>query len=124
MTHHTSTISPLRQRMLEDMKLRKLSPRTQAGYLRAVKKLSRYLGHSPATATAEELRQFQLHLVEHGISAHAGLGPLHLIFEQDLHKRSTLLHLVATTIHQGLVVETCILMGGGSKGIRINRRFE
>jgi site-specific recombinase XerD len=54
--------------MIEDMKLRKLSPRTQAGYLLAVKKLARFLGHSPATATAEELRQFQLHLVDQGTS--------------------------------------------------------
>ncbi len=69
MTQTTQRISPLRQRMLDDMKLRKLSPKTQSDYLRAVKNLTRYLRHSPDTATAEELRQFQLHLVDSGTSS-------------------------------------------------------
>ena len=37
MSSHDSPISPLRQRMIEDMTLRKLSPKTQSGYLRWVK---------------------------------------------------------------------------------------
>ena len=89
MTHPTSTISPLRQRMIEDMKLRKLSPRTQAGYLRAVKKLTRFLGHSPATATAEELRQFQLHLVDQGtsgITLNATITALKFFFQTTLER--------------------------------------
>ncbi len=61
MIQNTQAVSPLRQRMIEDMMLRKLSPKTQSAYIRAVKKLSSYLGHSPATATTEELRRFQLH---------------------------------------------------------------
>ena len=61
-------ISPLRQRMLDDMRLRKLSPKTQAGYIRAVKRLAGFLGRSPDTATAEDLRRFQLHLVDQGTS--------------------------------------------------------
>jgi len=68
MTHNTKPISPLRQRMIEDMMLRKLSPQTQAAYIRAVINLTRFLGHSPDTATAEDLRRYQLHLVETGIS--------------------------------------------------------
>ena len=69
---HSSTvksISPLRQRMIEDMTLRKLSPKTQTGYIRAVKNLTRFLGRSPDTATAEDLRQYQLHMVSHGTSS-------------------------------------------------------
>ena len=69
MIQNTQAVSPLRQRMIEDMMLRKLSPKTQSAYIRAVKKLSYYLGHSPATASAEELRRFQLHLVDKGISS-------------------------------------------------------
>ena len=69
MTHSTQTTSPLRQRMIEDMSLRKLSPKTQSAYLRAVKRLASYLGHSPHTATAEDLRQFQLHLASTGVSS-------------------------------------------------------
>ena len=68
MTQSTQPISPLRQRMIEDMNLRKLAPKTQTSYIRAVKKLAGYLDHSPDTATAEDLRQFQLHLTDKGTS--------------------------------------------------------
>ena len=69
MNHSTKSISPLRQRMIEDMTLRKLGPSTQTGYIRAVVRFTRYLGRSPDTATAEDLRRFQLHLVEDGTSS-------------------------------------------------------
>ena len=52
MTQTTQSVSPLRQRMIDDMMMRKLSPKTQSGYIRAVKNLARYLGHSPDTATS------------------------------------------------------------------------
>ena len=69
MTDSNKSISLLRQRMTEDMTMRKLNPKTQSAYIRAVKKLAQYLHHSPDTATAEELRFFQLHLVELGTSS-------------------------------------------------------
>lgn len=69
MSHSTKTISPLRQRMIEDMTMRKLAPRTQSQYLRAVKRLNMFLRHSPSTATAEDLRRYQLHLVSEGLSS-------------------------------------------------------
>jgi integrase/recombinase XerD len=68
MKDSTREISPLRQRMLEDMRLRKLAPHTQAGYVRAVRKLAGYLRRPPDTATVEDLRNFQLHLVDQGTS--------------------------------------------------------
>jgi len=68
MTSSTQGISELRQRMIEDMRMRKLNPHTQAGYIRAVRKFAQYLGRSPDTAAVEDLRNFQLHLVDHGIS--------------------------------------------------------
>ena len=58
----------LRERMIEDMRMRKLAQHTQDGYIRAVRKLAKYLGRSPDTATVEDLRSFQLHLVDRGIS--------------------------------------------------------
>lgn len=64
----TQTVSPLRQRMIEDMCLRKLSPKTQTHYIRAVKGLARFLGRSPDTVTAQDLRRFQMHLVQTGMS--------------------------------------------------------
>ena len=68
MNDSTREISPLRQRMLEDMRLRKLAPKTQACYVRAVRNLAGYLRRSPDTATVEDLRNYQLHLVDHGTS--------------------------------------------------------
>jgi len=68
MTQSSQPISPLRQRMIEDMQMRKLAPKTQASYICAAKKLADYLDHSPHTATAEDLRRFQLHLTNTGTS--------------------------------------------------------
>lgn len=59
MTKNTQAVSPFRQCMVGDMKLRKLSPNTQSGYTRAVK-ITLYLAQPLASASAEELRRFQL----------------------------------------------------------------
>lgn len=81
MNKSTHRISPLRQRMIEDMRMRKLSPKTQAAYIRSARQLAGYLGRSPDTATAEDLRRYQLHLVDRGTSpvslnaAITGLNP-------------------------------------------------
>ena len=69
MIHSTKTISPLRQRRRDDMAMRKLNPKTQIAYVRSVKKLAQFLGRSPDQATAEDLRRFQLHVVERGVSS-------------------------------------------------------
>ena len=60
-------ISPLRQRMIEDMTVRNFASETQRNYSRAVKNLTVFLGRSPDTATAEDLRLFQLHLTSTGV---------------------------------------------------------
>ena len=59
-------ISPLRRRMIEDMTVRKFAERTQEAYIRAVKNFSAFLGASPDTASAEDLRRYRLHLVASG----------------------------------------------------------
>lgn len=69
MTHSNPTISPLRQRMIDDMALRKLSLKTQQTYILSVLKLAQFLDRSPHTATAEDLRRFQLHLASNGVSS-------------------------------------------------------
>lgn len=61
--------TPLRQRMIDDMRMRKMAEHTQDGYVRAVRKLTAFLGHAPDTATVEDLRRFQLHLVDSGTGA-------------------------------------------------------
>jgi len=60
-------ISPLRQRMIEDMTVRNFTADTQRNYIRAVKNLAIFLGRSPDTATREDLRLFQLHLTENHV---------------------------------------------------------
>jgi site-specific recombinase XerD len=64
----SEAVSPLRQRMVEDMRMRKLEPKTRTAYLRAVRKLATFLQRSPDTATVEDLRRFQLYLVDQGTS--------------------------------------------------------
>lgn len=55
-------MTPLRQRMIEDMQLRGFSPKTQEAYLRAVRQLAEHFGRSPADLTEEDLRQYFLYL--------------------------------------------------------------
>src|SRR5438105_12827632 len=61
-------ISPLRQRMIEDMNARKLCAGTQRGHIRSCKRFAAFLKRSPDTATLEDIRRFQLHLAETGAS--------------------------------------------------------
>lgn len=68
MTQSNKALNPLRKRMLEDMRIRDLKVNTQTGYIRAVKRFTQFLGRSPDTATAEDLRLFQLRMVEEGTS--------------------------------------------------------
>jgi site-specific recombinase XerD len=84
MDSSTQNVSPLRLRMIEDMRMRKLSPKTQAAYIRNVRKFAKYLGRSPDSATVEDLRNYQLHLVDHGVSAislNAAITGLKFFFE-------------------------------------------
>ena len=57
-----STPDALRQRMIEDIVARKRGPASQKSHLRAYERFAGWLQRSPDTATADEIRQFQLHL--------------------------------------------------------------
>ena len=63
------TISPLRQRMIEDMTVRHFKEKVQKDYIRHVKNFTVFLGRSPDTATSEDLRLFQLHMTRNQVSA-------------------------------------------------------
>jgi integrase/recombinase XerD len=83
----TQRTSPLRQRMIEDMRMRKLSSKTQGSYIRAVRHFAGFLGHSPDTASAEDLRRYQLHCVDRGVSPitlNATITGLRFFFEITL----------------------------------------
>jgi integrase/recombinase XerD len=62
-------ISPLRRRMIEDMTVRKFTLKTQNDYIRVVKNFTIFLGRSPATASNEDMRLFQLHLSKNRVGA-------------------------------------------------------
>src|ERR1700674_1606376 len=61
-------ISPLRQRMIEDMNARTLCAGTQRGHIRSCKRFAAFLKRSPETATLEDIRGFQLQLSETGVN--------------------------------------------------------
>src|ERR1700738_3091120 len=61
-------VTPLRQRMIEDMNARKLCAQTRRGHIHSCKRFAEFLKRSPDTATAEDIRRFQLHLSETGAS--------------------------------------------------------
>jgi integrase/recombinase XerD len=63
------SISPLRRRMIEDMTVRNFVEKTRNDYIRHVKSFTAFLGRLPDTATAEDLRRFQLHQTETGVRA-------------------------------------------------------
>ena len=64
----TDAVSPLRQRMIEDMNARKLCAGTQRGHISSCKRFAAFVKQSPDTATLEDIRRFQLHLAETGAS--------------------------------------------------------
>ena len=93
----TKSISPLRQRMINDMNVRNFVPDTQREYIRAVKNLTIFLKRSPDTATAEDLRAFQLHMTETGVrppTINATVTALRFFFKVTVDKPETSRHLV------------------------------
>ena len=65
----TKPTTPLRQRMIEDMAIRNMSPLTQAAYVRAVANFAIHHGVSPDKLTFEDVRGYQVHLIGLGLKA-------------------------------------------------------
>jgi site-specific recombinase XerD len=107
MNPSTQTISPLRQRMIDDMRMRKFTAKTQNGYLRAVKRFAGFLGRSPDTATVEDLRWYQLHLVDTGtspISLNAAIAGLKFFFDVTLDRAELMAKMQPVRVPQRLPV--------------------
>ena len=103
----SEAISPLRQRMIDDMRMRKLELKTRAAYLRAVKKLATFLKRSPDTATVEDLRRFQLYLVDQGtspITINATICGLKFFFDITLGRSELMAKMQTVRIPQTLPV--------------------
>ena len=90
-------ITPLRQRMINDMSVRNFVPDTQREYIRAVKNLTIFLQRSPDTATGEDLRAFQLHMTVSGVrppTINSTVTALRFFFKVTVDKPETTRHLV------------------------------
>jgi hypothetical protein len=80
-------ISPLRQRLIDEMDIRRFGPETQRNYIRDVGRFATFLGRSPDTATAEEVRRFQVEQCDLGVPAptmNAIVSALRFFFTQVL----------------------------------------
>ena len=93
-------ISPLRQRMIDDMTARRFKEKVQKDYVRHVRTFVALLGRSPDTATSEDLRRFQLHMAQQQISAgsiNAAVAALRFFFNVTLERPDLVRHL--TTVN-------------------------
>lgn len=107
MESSNQTASPLRQRMLEDMRMRQLAPKTQSAYIRAVSRFGEFLGKSPHTASVEDLRRFQLHLVDAGtspITLNATITGLTFLFDVTLGCKDVMARMQSVRVPQRLPV--------------------
>jgi site-specific recombinase XerD len=85
-----ASVSPLRRRLIEDMTIRKLAPKTQQGDIRTIKTFAAFLGRSPATASFEDVRRFQLRLAASGVGTGAlnqAVSALRFFFRITLGRR-------------------------------------
>lgn len=99
--------SLLRQRMIEDMRMRKLELKTRTAYIRAVRKLAAFLKRSPDTATVEDLRRFQLYLVDQGtspITLNATITGLKFFFDITLGRSELMAKMQTVRVPQKLPV--------------------
>jgi len=82
-------ISPLRQRMIDDMTARRFKEKVQKDYVRHVRTFAAFLRRSPDTATSEDLRRFQLHMAQQQIGAptiNAAIAALRFFFTVTLER--------------------------------------
>ena len=103
----SQAVSPLRQRMIEDMRMRKLAPKTQTAYIRAVRRFTGFLGRAPDTASTEDLRRFQLHLVDEGaspITLNATITGLTFFFDITLNRADVMAKMQSVRVPHRLPV--------------------
>ena len=94
-------ISPLRQRMIDDMTARRFNEHTQRDYVRNVRMFAAFLGRSPDPAAKEDLRRYQLHMAKQQMSAgsiNAAIAALRFFFAVTLERPDLVLPL--TTVNK------------------------
>ena len=98
-------VSPLRQRMQDDMLMRGFGSHTRQDYIRHVRAFAAFLRRSPDTATADDIRRFQLHQHESGIGVatiNSAVSALRFLFSVTLGRRDLARSLVVTRFHRKL----------------------
>ena len=91
-----TAISPLRRRLIEDMRVRNFVEKTRTDYIRNVRTFTAFLGRSPDTATGEDLRRFQLHQADTGVrppAMNSAVAALRFFFTVTLGKADMARHL-------------------------------
>ena len=121
-------ITPLRQRMQQDMLMRGLGPHTQQDYVRHVRGFAVFLGRPPDTATAGDIRRFQLHQHETGVSAstiNSAVSALRFLFAVTLGRRDLSRTLVITRnprkLPEVLSVEEAARLLAAAPGLKYSR---
>jgi integrase/recombinase XerD len=116
-------ISPLRQRMIDDMTARHFTEKSQKDYIRCVKNLALFIGRSPDTATLDDLQRFRLHLTGSALGAssvNTTMQALRFFFSVTLDKPGLLKALFRVQVPQKLPVvltkeEVASLLDGASR---------
>ena len=91
-----TAISPLRQRLIEDMTVRNFVEKTRNDYIRHVRTFTAFLGRSPDSAAPEDLRRFQLHQTETGVrppTINGAVAALRFFFSVTLDRPDLARHL-------------------------------
>jgi integrase/recombinase XerD len=99
------SVTPLRQHMQQDMLMRGLGSHTQQDYIRDVRRFAAFVGRTPDTATTEDIRRFQLHQHESGVSPstiNGAVSALRFLFEVTLKRRDLARALVITRYQRQL----------------------
>ena len=107
-------ISDLRRRMLEDMAVRQFGKKTKHDYIRHIESFASFLGRSPDTATAEDVRRFQVHLTELGVQAptlNSSDSALRFLFGVTLDRAELARHLAR--VHYQEAAACAVARGGG-----------
>src|ERR1039457_1717563 len=83
-------VTPLRQRMLEDLQVRNYAPTTVAAYIRNVAEFAKHFGKSPELLGPEQIREYQLYSIkEKGVSLPSyiqAVCALRFLYSNTLHQ--------------------------------------
>src|SRR6516165_5878138 len=115
-TIRTAAISPLRQRMIDDMNVRRFSHETQRNYIRDVGRFATFLGGSPDTATPDDVRQFQIDQREAGVptpTMNSIVSALRFFFTQTIDRPDLARKLVRAAAHAA--AQLCHASAGGRR---------